>query len=221
MSPSCQVSKSQRPGDPVFLAEFQLPLIKRRRTLLTMERNSRDQITQVLAQVPRAGLCLLLFCPYSSILNTQSPHRSKWYKEQGRSCYWGLLNEAFMSVLFHGIWTSCYLKQTTLSWLFYSFLFAWAIPCPDPFVGNRIQSSPLDSQFGRIVLLCYGPDLVIGKNCLASFPQLCWDLDGKSNISPHGILLWLRCRIMVQSSNMPVLTYSAGSPLGHKGSCTT
>ena len=80
---------------------------------------------------------------------------------------------------------------------------------------------PLIAKLGYLFYFAMAQDLLIGKSCLASLHQLCWDLDGKFSISPHGILFWLSCRIRVQSSNILVFAYSAGSLLGHVGPCTT
>lgn len=77
------------------------------------------------------------------------------------------------------------------------------------------------AKLGDLFYFAMAQVLLFGKSCEASLDQLCWDLDGKFSISPHGILSWLSCRIRVQSSNVPVLSYSTGSLLGHVGPCAT
>lgn len=121
-------------------------------------------------------------------------------------------------MLAHVVLSFHYPKQKDTRWFFCFCLLHERSPM-GPFVSSRIQSSTLDSQVGRFILLCCGPNLLIGKSCLASSQQLCWDLDGKCSISPHSILLWLSCRIMVQSSNVLAFFYSAGSSQGHMGPC--
>ena len=83
---------------------------------------------------------------------------------------------------------------------------ARAVPM-GPCVSSRIQSSPLDSQVGRFISLFYDPSLLIGKSCLASSHQLCWDLDRKFSTSPRGILLWLSCGLRCRvPTGLPSLT---------------
>lgn len=72
-------------------------------------------------------LCLLLFCLYSSTLNTQYTHWSQCFKGQSRNCYWGLLNEAFTYVLSRNLnILSSWAKDTQLAVLLLPF--PWAVP---------------------------------------------------------------------------------------------